>query len=363
VSFDDMETFVKYDQNPVIAGRPSGVNLDFRDPFIWKEGNTWYMVIGAGIAGVGGNTVLYASNDLYNWKDSYQGIFYQGQIADGEGEFWEVPIVHKFPNGKYMFLVQKTPDASSPARTFYWIGNFNGKQFIPDHEEARDFEVINGFLSPTVTVDAEGRTTAIGIIPDEVSPIFQQQAGWAHLFSLPQVWELNSNNELQITPHPNISKYRGEMSEYSNVSLTPEVKDYLNERGRYYEIGATFNTGSASKIGFVLGRSDDGTEQLKVFYNIDTQEWVIDASQSSLAEGVRKDIRRGAYYPIAAGETFDVRIFVDGSVLEVFINGEDHFTGRFFPTLPSADGIEIFVEGGNATAENVKIWKMQSSSN
>ena len=362
VSFDDMQTFEKFEQNPVIAGRPSDVNLDFRDPFIWKEGNTWYMIVGAGIGGVGGNTVLYASNDLYNWDDSYQGVFFQGQMAEGEGEFWEVPIVHKFPNGKYLFLVQKTPDHTSPARTFYWIGDFNGQEFIPDHQEAKDFEVVNGFLSPTVTVDAQGRTTAIGIIPDEVSPGFQQQAGWAHLFSIPQVWELDSNNELKITPHPNVSEYRGEMSEYSSISLTPEEGNYLNESGRHYELNATLNTGSAEKVGFVLGRSDDGAEQLKVYYDVAAQEWVIDASQSSLAEGARKDIRRGSY-PVAAGENVDVRIFVDGSVLEVFINGEDHFTGRFFPTLPSADGIELFVEGGNATAENVKIWEMQSSTN
>lgn len=81
-----------------------------------------------------------------------------------------------------------------------------------------------------------------------------------------------------------------------------------------------------------------------------------------MAEGARKDIRRGVY-SIAPGESFDVRIFVDGSVVEVFINEEDHFTIRFFPTLPSADGIELFVEGGNATAKNVKIWEMQSSYN
>ena len=362
VSLDGMKTFKKYDHNPIISGRPSDVNLDFRDPFIWKEGKTWYMIVGAGIAGIGGNTVLYASNDLYNWEDSYKGIFFQGQIADGEGEFWEVPIIHEFPNGKYLFLVQKTPDASSPARSFYWIGEFNGSRFIPDHEQARNLEVINGFLSPTVTTDAEGRTTAIGIIPDEVSPEFQKEAGWAHLFSIPQVWNLDPNNELEIAPHPNLEAYRGSLSEYHDLSLSPEKSDYLNESGRYYEIAATLNTGTASKIGFILGASDDGREQLKVYYDVPSQQWVIDASESSLAEGARKDVRTGSY-PIAAGETFDIRIFVDGSVLEVFINGADHFTGRFFPTLPSSDGIEVFVEGGNATAENIKIWEMHSNPN
>lgn len=362
VSRDNMQTFEKYDQNPVIDGRPADVNLDFRDPFVWKEGDTWYMIVGAGIAGVGGNTVLYSSNDLYNWEESYQGIFFQGQMADGEGEFWEVPIIHQFPNGKYIFLVQKTPDASSPARSFYWIGDFNGQEFIPDHQEAKDLEVINGFLSPTVTVDAEGRTTAIGIIPDEVSPAFQKEAGWAHLFSLPQVWELDSNNELEVSPHPNLAAYRGEMNEYTNLQLTPGGTDYIEESGRHYEIAANINTGTASKVGFILGRSEDGKEQLKLYYDVSTQEWVIDASESSLAEGARKDVRRGAY-PISAGESFDVRIFVDGSVLEVFVNGQDHFTGRFFPTLPSADGIEMFVEGGNATASKVKIWEMESSAN
>ena len=38
--------------------------IGFRDHCVWKEGDRWYQVIGAGIAGVGGTTLLYKSPDL-----------------------------------------------------------------------------------------------------------------------------------------------------------------------------------------------------------------------------------------------------------------------------------------------------------
>lgn len=56
------------------------------------------------------------------------------------------------------------------------------------------------------------------------------------------------------------------------MNLTSEGTDFTNESGRYYEINASLNTGPASKIGFILGRSEDGGEQLKVYYDVVAQD-------------------------------------------------------------------------------------------
>ena len=54
-SNDEMIVWKKHPGNPVIGSRPSGLELTgFRDPYVWREGKTWYMLIGSGFEGVGG---------------------------------------------------------------------------------------------------------------------------------------------------------------------------------------------------------------------------------------------------------------------------------------------------------------------
>ncbi|OYX25946.1 MAG: hypothetical protein B7Z06_06450 [Flavobacteriales bacterium 32-35-8] len=347
-STDNFQTLIKNTSNPVIAKAPNAVNMDFRDPYVWKKDGKYHMVIGSGISSIGGNVVYYSSTDFNNW--TYGGIAYQGQKNDGEGQFWEMPVVYEFSNGKEMLLVQKTPDAT-PAITTYWIGQFNNGVFTPDFEQAKKLEVVNGFLSPTVTTDVNGNITAIGIIPDEVNAQFQMEQGWANLFSVPQVWNLDANNNILISPHPNLSNLRGDATQFNALSLQNGGSNYLNNyNGRHFEMEATINTGSADQIGFVFGKTPNSEEFYKVYYDMANQEWVLDSSKSSLDTRVRRDIRKGGY-TITPGTTINVRIFIDGSVLEVFIDDRAHFTGRFFPTFANATGVDLFATGGTATAD------------
>lgn len=346
-SSDGYQTLDK-NPEPIIDGAPSDTNLDFRDPYVWESGGQYNMIIGGGVAGTGGNVLYYSSPDFENW--TYGGVAFSGQASQGEGQFWEVPILFEFPNGKEMLLVQKTPDAT-PARTFYWIGQFENGAFTPDFTVPKNLEVVNGFLSPTVTTDTSGLITAIGIIPDEVDAEFQMQQGWANLFSVPQVWTLDANDNILITPHPNLNYLRAAEVSFSGLSLTDGGSNYLNDyNGRHFEMEATIDTGTASQVGFIFGKSSDGQEEYRVYYDMNTQEWVVDASNSSLSTQVRNDVRTGSY-AITSGSTINVRIFIDGSVLEVFVNNESHFTGRFFPTQADATGVDVFATGGNATMD------------
>lgn len=347
-SIDNYQTLNKSTSNPVIAKAPNDVNMDFRDPYVWKKDGKYHMVIGSGISSIGGNVVYYSSTDFNNW--TYGGIAYQGQKNNGEGQFWEMPVVYEFPNGKEVLLIQKTPDAT-PAITTYWIGEFNNGVFTPDFEQAKNLEVVNGFLSPTVTTDTNGNITAIGIIPDEVNAQFQMEQGWANLFSVPQVWNLDANNNILISPHPNLNNLRGDATQFNALSLQNGGSNYLNNyNGRHFEMEATINTGSANQIGFVFGKTPNNEEFYKVYYDMANQEWVLDASKSSLDTRVRRDIRKGSY-AITPGATINVRLFIDGSVLEVFIDDKAHFTGRFFPTFTNATGVDLYAVGGTATAD------------
>ncbi|MGM0932852.1 MAG: GH32 C-terminal domain-containing protein [Bacteroidota bacterium] len=356
-SSDNYQTLEKNPNNPLIPAAPEEVDLDFRDPYVIHKDGLYHMIIGSGIAAEGGNVVYYTSEDFEDW--TYEGILFQGDINQGQGEFWEMPVLHEVSDGRFILLVQKTPDNTTPAITFYWTGSFEDGEFIPEFEAPKYLEAVNGFLSPAVAIDADGRTTAIGIIPDEVSPEFQQQQGYAHLFSIPQVWTLDDEGTILIEPHPNLTDFRGEQVNLGSVSLEPGEEGNIDFNGKHFEMNATFDTGTASKFGFVLGKSETSGEEYRVYYDFTTQEWVVDASESSTSDLVRRDVRRGAFN-LSQGSTVEVQVFVDGSVLEVFIDGESHFTGRFFPESTDANGVDLFVEGGSASAE-VIIYEIENN--
>lgn len=83
---NDGINFKKYENNPVIETFPEEGSADFRDPKVWRENNSWYVVIGSGKDG-NGKVLLYKSDNLLEWN-------YVGVMAESNGKFgymWECP--------------------------------------------------------------------------------------------------------------------------------------------------------------------------------------------------------------------------------------------------------------------------------
>jgi hypothetical protein len=72
-------------------------------------------------------------------------------------------------------------------------------------------------------------------------------------------------------------------------------------------------------------------------------------------------IHRQTSYPLKEGEPLELHVFVDHSVVEVFVDGREAFSTRVFPTLESSTAIDLFAEGGVATAEQVDVWQMNDA--
>jgi len=58
------------------------------------------------------------------------------------------------------------------------------------------------------------------------------------------------------------------------------------------------------------------------------------------------------------GEDVQMHIFLDKSIIEVYLNGSAQ-TARTFPD-PGSLGLAIFSEGGDAKLKSLDIWEMQS---
>ena len=359
---NDLMEWEKYEHNPVVKGPPKQYKrVDFRDPYLWKDNETWYMIVGYGITEEQvekGTVLLYKSKDLKKWEFLHP-LFVGDPKNDGSGIFWEMPVFWKM-NGKYILSVNPIPHDGKPAIALYWVGDFVNEKFIPDTQLPQKLEVINRMLSPSVTLDTDGRTTAIAIIPDLIPAKLQLKHGWTHLYSIPRTWNL-IDGQIHQAPHPAIQKLRDTLKTFKSLSVSSSQNIKIG-RGHQIEIIAEITPTSANKFGFLIGKNEQNGEQTKICFDLETNQLIIDQSKTSKIEMMDKRVEVGDC-KLKRNETVKLHLFIDGSVVEGFINDKEAFTTRIFPKFENSNEIEIFCEEGDAKIEEIKIWNLKSSKN
>ncbi|MCW0484454.1 GH32 C-terminal domain-containing protein [Gaoshiqia sediminis] len=352
----------KYNGNPVVDGPPQQyTRKDFRDPYVWKENDTWYMIVGFGIEEdvKKGTVLLYQSSDLKNWE--YLHPLFTGDPAnDGSGIFWEMPVFWKM-NGKYILSVNPIPYDGKPAVAIYWVGDFVNYHFVPDHKKPQKLEVINRMLSPSVALDEDGQTTAIAIIPDLIPAEMQMKQGWTHLYSIPRTWDL-VNGKIYQQPHPAIQKLRKDQTSFPEQEITPGKNLVVSTGKHQLEIIAKIVPQNCERFGFNIGKNAENGEVTPICFDLKNDKLLVDLTHSSKNEQIYKKMESGDY-KLNKNEPVELHLFIDGSVVEGFINGKDAFTTRIFPEFENSNEVELFSEGGNILLKELMLWGLKSSSN
>lgn len=352
---DDLIEWHKYEANPVVDIKPDEYErTDMRDQYVWKDGDTWYMINGFGITGhyPHGALLLYKSKDLLHWE--YVHLFHEGNPdLDKTGIFWEMPALLRFGN-KYVLSINRVPTKKIPARTQYWVGRIENETFIPDHAIPRNLEVINGLLSPSFCLLPDGRTVSIAIIPDKQMETYQR--GWAHLFSIPREISLQDGKIIQ-RPLRELESLRGEGFKLEEQPLKGRLS--LPDMGHQYELLIRFRPGNARKFGVVLHKNPDGSEFTKLYFdcrkgNLVFKKKKIGNKRPWFSPRCDKDS-----YTLSGDEVL-LHLYVDGSVLEGFINEQDAFTNRLYPSKSNSTLVELFSDG-TTTMVQAGIWKMSEA--
>ncbi|WP_077922941.1 GH32 C-terminal domain-containing protein [Spirosoma sp. 209] len=350
---------------PVIS--KENVN-DLRDPFVWKDGSTWRMLIGAALNGYGG-LAYYTSTDLVNW--TYQPTFSTipySQMDIGSA-IWEMPVFESLGGGKYALVVNPIGGnvgkygPTNYTRAVYWTGTFQNGQFTPDYAQPKFLDVIHGHLSPTTERDYKNQLVGIGIVDERRSSQAQLDAGWCHLFTLPRVWYLRPDGKtLGQKPLPDQANLRkpDTYQKYTDRTVTG-TSALANTRGKQLEIIAYVDTNTtATKYGLNFRISTNRNELTGLYYDAQQQKIVLDKTASTTATNdEEKVVLQGSYDVVAFGKPHKFHIFLDGSIMDVFINDAAAFSNRFYPTMASSEGVELVAQGGPVTFRTVESWGMK----
>ena len=143
-------------------------------------------------------------------------------------------------------------------------------------------------------------------------------------------------------------------------------------RGDCLEIQLEMTPIDARRCGLVVRRSPDGAEQTRLFYDATAKAFVVDGGRSSLiAEETpfvpilppaeRKIRAETAPFELSPGEPLKVRVFLDRSIVEVFINGRQSLTQRIYPSRGDSMGMRVFSRGGRAKVPRIEAWDMAAA--
>jgi beta-fructofuranosidase len=358
----DMIHWKKFSTNPVIAGPPPGLHLTgFRDPSVWKEGDTWLMTIGAGFKGKGGAVLLYGSKDAIYWDYLHtlceRSAFLSQPSNDwpaddpvATGEMWECPDF--FPLGeKYALLI------STQGFVFYLIGSYRNRKFQAEVQGRAD---LGGHLYAAKSMrDNKGRRILWGWIREARSETAYRAAGWAGVMALPRVLTLRPDGRLGIEPAEELKALRHNHRQMASGSVTRSTSALLEHvRGDSLEILAEFDPGDAEEFGVRIRGAPDGSEQTSLICSRKERRLYLDGRQSSLSSDAQLGVQ-GGQFELRPDERLLLQVFLDGSVVEVFANGRACLTERIYPTRADSLGVGLLARGGSARLISMDIWDMR----
>lgn len=342
---DDGIHFEKY--GPVLEV-PPGYTTHFRDPKVWREGERWYMVVGAQTAEEKGAAVLFASDDLYHW-DLAGPIAGAGMNGLGEfGYMWECPDFIRL-NGRELLLVspQGLEAQGHLYNNIFQSGYFAGTL---DYDKARFqhgpfIELDRGFdfYAPQTFRDPKGRTILFGWmgITDEAEASQPTvKSHWVHALTIPRELKEKDGRILQIPPEE-LEGLRRNRRECGQIALSA-FKGGLEEAvSRESEI--MLDSIESGRKGFEIHFRDEAVLQYDPeaeSIRLVRRNWKTDKPETRVCM-LNQGLNR-------------LRIYMDTSSLEIFVNdGEEVFTSRFFPS-PEAGTIRLI---GDA-AFTLSIWDL-----
>ena len=345
------------------------------DPNIWKKGDKYYSLMGGNLyTGPGGKKVranfLFESVDLLNWQylhpfvenDRYSLIGDDGSCP----YFWPIG-----ENGKYILL--------------YFSHKSGGKYLIGDYDQVKDKLNVTDGGNFNHGPASRGGVHAPSAYPDGkggVIAIFNMNTGkelgegnYTELMTLPWRLTLDENEKLQISPAGDYASLR---SAHASV---PETKLPANQEilltgvsGNVMEIDLTLDPMDASAIELNVLRSTGKEEYTRITFYRDggylnrdysgpatrTSAISIDNLHSSVSDKVDFRIPETADVEIKEGELVRLHIFIDRSIVEVFVNNRQCVALRAYPEKDDSRGVSIISHGKDAVLKSLEAWQMKN---
>ena len=357
----ELRTWIKR-PTPVIPAPPPSMKVTgFRDPAPWREPalypDGWLMAVGSGTKENGGCVLLYKSRDLQTWEYLHPVI---GSAKTGSettnpvdsGDMWECPDL--FPLGTKHVLIYSTQ-----GKVFWKTGSMSASDLL-FHEEQSGLLDYGSFYAPKTQLDKQGNRILWGWIQETRPEAEYSASGWAGLISLPRVLTLGPDGRLRITVAPIAEKLRqheqklelkpqktagelqsiqtlknacGEILCQVKIGQTPFTLDLLDTK-LHTEAPKDPTTAVASQVSLLSIR----------YSHANPKELVVDQQRVPIN--------------LNSSDPLELRMYIDGSVIELFVNNQTTYTKRFYYPGQTAPEIAVNITGNQTDITKLSLYQL-----
>lgn len=304
---------------------------EFRDPFVWRRGDTYYILVGTGAPdNGGGNALIYTSKDLKEFVCHGFLVDYDYEKCQESGHVWELPVLLPLRDetGEYVFdilLFCACQVEKNVVENYYFIGKYDYEKnhFHKFHELPGLIDLGNGtFTGPSGFVTADKRSVVFTIAQGKRNPEDEYHSGWAHNGGLPIELSIEKK-ELRITPIVELKNY------FTHCVRTAEIKPEDADK-------AVLQMENISQNRILLSAPGDYLEMILewkensciISYNRKRKEWIaVSGKDGKRISKIRND---GDLVDIGK-EEIRMECYIDHSMIELYLNDKKSMTLRSYP--------------------------------
>ena len=384
-SLDNGKTFTKYAGNPILT--PFDGVSDFRDPkvFWYAPKKSWYMIVSADK-----EMRFYRSQDLKKWD--YVSAFGEGYGA--RPNQFECPDFFQLTDEttgkeKWVMIVNINPGcAFGGSATEYFVGTFDGKEFVPETapEIAHWLDFGKDHYALVTFHNTGARTIGIPWVSNwqyaNVTP-FKQTRG---MNGLPRdLFLFTKDGTSYVGAHPSkeveaLRKEQVSLSLPQSIGEEVRLLDALKGLEDSFELELELTPAAkTTRVGLVL--SNEMGDELPIYLDLEKERITMDRTKSGLIDfgtkatphdresndwrdrdGVnyQNDFAIATWAPLSlcTGKTYKLRLFVDRSMAELFVQGgRIAMTNLIFPRKPYAT-LRLYSEGGATQLRSAKLYRL-----
>ncbi len=357
-----------------------GEPYDVYDPCIWKQGEYYYSLSGRALPGVCPHCerveYLFRSKDLVDWE--YMHPLLQGGVDSLPGDDGACPYFFPISENKHLLL-----HFSHVGGAKYVVGTYDTENQKLIVQQGRGFNSqVNGgswggVHAPSAALDAEGNLVAVFT---QTNAAAGSLGGGYLVTNLPRKLSVGGDfeDELAETPAPDMTVLRGQCTQLKDLPL-PAGKEVIlpNMAGNAMELQLTLAPATQiPTIDVAVLRSEDGAEatHIRIYRHRGRMNWehfqecggwggysfdtvvTIDNTQSSLSPNAISRAPDERSFFLGAEEPLRLQIFVDKSIVEVFVNDKLCLSTRAYPTRPDSIGISVCAKECDSTLLDAKMW-------
>lgn len=342
LAFGDGVNYEKFENNPIIDGdiMPEGFSReDFRDPKIWFDDGTYYLVVGNRKSDGLGQIVLFESENLRDWQ-------YITVLAENDGSYgrmWECPDFFEL-DGKNVLIVSPQDMRANGYNSYngnhsiYFVGQYDRIYCKYEYDKAVLLDYGLDFYAPQTLLTNDGRRIMIAWMQSWDTNIKPPEQKWNGMMTIPRELRLVDGHIYQ-SPVRELENYRTNHIEYQNAEISGECSlDGI--KGRVLDLSLEVLSGDFNSLSIHIAHNEEYTSSFT--YNKSDESIEFDRTYSGM---IRDAVCQRKMKLENPQDSLKLRLILDKFSAELFVNdGRQTFSTTFYTPL-EADGIVFKCDG------------------